>query len=308
MTDGPADGSPTPFDGAESTKITLDGDGSKPNGEDKSTALDPSTFDDKELGEWVTKKGVKTQAALAKMARDTEKAYHSRDGAFELPSTDASPEDMSAFYAKIGRPESADGYSFENMPEGLDENFPYNADDAATFKGWAHEAGLRPEQAQLLHDKFVKQQNDLFVEGGKQSKEQTDQQAADQAKAARDATKVLEKEFDAPSGSPTFNSNLEYAKRFFRENGDEDLRKEMASVGALKEAADGSTHIMAPKLFAAIAKAGKALYAEGGRHFGDGKADANPWDKKTWNVTQQHQIVKHDPERAAKLKQRAGVT
>jgi hypothetical protein len=65
-----------------------------------------------------------------------------------LPKEDAAPEDWAAFYNRLGRPESPDGYKLP-VPEG----------DAGTFvkdaAQWFHEAGLTPKQAETLAAKYA---------------------------------------------------------------------------------------------------------------------------------------------------------
>ena len=68
-------------------------------------------------------------------------------GLEKLPNTDSTPEEWNAFYAKLGRPEQADGYKFE--VEGLDEQV------GEWYKGVAHEAGLSQDQANSLLGKYA---------------------------------------------------------------------------------------------------------------------------------------------------------
>lgn len=64
----------------------------------------------------------------------------------ELPK-DGDSEAWSALYAKLGRPESAEGYELP-VPEGQDGAF------AKQTSGWMHELGLNKQQAQGLAEKW----------------------------------------------------------------------------------------------------------------------------------------------------------
>lgn len=89
----------------------------------------------------------------------------------------------SAVYAKLGRPESADGYELP-VPEGQDGEF------AKTTAQWMHEAGLNRQQAQALATQW-----NTF-----QSQQAEAQQAAIQKQAQTDLAIVRQEwgaEFDA---------------------------------------------------------------------------------------------------------------
>lgn len=64
----------------------------------------------------------------------------------ELPGDD-DKEAWSSLYAKLGRPESADGYELP-VPEGDTGEF------AKTASQWMHEAGLNKQQAQAISSKW----------------------------------------------------------------------------------------------------------------------------------------------------------
>ena len=307
-------GQATSFEAAPGSTVAPDGatTGDDDNQGVELTAdqvLDAGLKDDPEIKQWVEKAGFKSVADLARNARVTQSEFNKRQGLPEgVPGADADPEHLAKFYDTVGRPAEPAGYEFA-VPEGTPDDFPYDSNAAESFKQAAHANGLRPEQAAGLHDWFVQQQAEVFTQtqGEAADKTEADQQA--QAKMLRNATAELEKAFDAPAGSETFNSHLEYAQRFFRENGHNELTEEMLRIGALVEGPDGSRQIASPRLFAAFAEAGRLLYAEGGRHDGDrGFLDRdNPWKEgKTFNVTRQHLIKSKDPARAARLQAAAG--
>lgn len=86
--------------------------------------------------------------AKFKSIDDLAKSYHELSGMIgsrvSIPGKDASPEDRAAFWAKIGRPETADKYGFKQ--------------DDPTAKEFAQavfEAGLTDEQAKSVYNYFT---------------------------------------------------------------------------------------------------------------------------------------------------------
>jgi hypothetical protein len=67
--------------------------------------------------------------------------------ALAIPGKDATPAQWSAFYRQLGAPENADGYQLP-VPEGGDAAF------AKTAATWMAEAGLMPQQAKALAEKW----------------------------------------------------------------------------------------------------------------------------------------------------------
>lgn len=79
------------------------------------------------------------------------KAYLDASGkaknAIQLPGEKATAEERAAFYAKIGRPETVDGYNI-TKPADLPEDIPYDPAIEAVFKQFAFENGLSKAQAE----------------------------------------------------------------------------------------------------------------------------------------------------------------
>jgi hypothetical protein len=206
------------------------------------------------------------------------------------PGDDAKPEDWTAFYSKLGRPEKAEAYEFK-LPEGLPESFPYDGKSAERFKNWAFEAGLPPRQAQALHDQYVKD-----------SAAQMQAFADAQAKQATEAHETLTKAWGDPS-SDTYKRNQELANRAIRQSGGTELLTELKSVGALGPNGEVKT----PRLAMALAKVGESLYAEDTMFGGPSGIGPNPFSDKSENLAEQGKIIRNDPERAKVLIRQAGV-
>ncbi|MBN2140382.1 MAG: hypothetical protein JW718_05185 [Desulfovibrionaceae bacterium] len=76
------------------------------------------------------------------------------EGWVEVPGEDAGAEQREAFFAAIGRPESAEGYEFPDLDE-LPEGFELNEELRGMFRDKAFELGLTPGQVRGLYEWFV---------------------------------------------------------------------------------------------------------------------------------------------------------
>jgi hypothetical protein len=72
--------------------------------------------------------------------------------AIHIPRAEATPEELDKFYARLGRPESADKYELKR-PE-MAEGAKYDEEMEAAFKPIAYKAGLTPRQAQTILDEY----------------------------------------------------------------------------------------------------------------------------------------------------------
>ena len=142
--------------------------------------------------EYVTNKGWKSPVDLLTSYQKLESAFGSNK--VVLPKEgDAASE--AEFRKAIGVPEAADKYDIK-LPEGapIDEAF------LKTAKGWMHEAGLTPKQAQLIASKW----ND-FTAGALKD------QASTKLKASEEGLAAVEKEW----GNQT-DANKAAAQRAFK--------------------------------------------------------------------------------------------
>lgn len=108
-------------------------------------------FTNPEVKTWAQAKGFKDPEAVTESAYNLEKliGFDKAGRTLVLPKDDATPEEVKAFHAKLGVPDSADGYT---LP------LPADADPALvkTMQGWMHEAGVPPKSAAKLTEAFVK--------------------------------------------------------------------------------------------------------------------------------------------------------
>lgn len=208
--------------------------------------------------------------------------------ALQLPGENATAEDWDKFYSKLGRPEKAEGYELKLNAEAIPQDFPYDEKSAIEFRNWAHEAGLTPRQAQMLHDKFVGYQSEAFV-------------AAKEAAAKREADthRELVSEWGDPD-TASYKQNVELMSRAVSQLG---LKSALAELGALS----GDGAVRNATLAKALAKVGKELYAEDTLATTANGVLSNPFsDGDSFNLTEQGRLIRSDPRKAKALIQAAG--
>lgn len=98
---------------------------------------------DEETSAYVTNKGWEGPDSMLESYRNLEKLAGGNKNILEMPGVDATDEQMSDFYNRLGRPETAADYSFD-LPEGGD------GDMLDWFKTTAHKHGLSDNQAKDL--------------------------------------------------------------------------------------------------------------------------------------------------------------
>jgi hypothetical protein len=151
------------------------------------------SFPNPEVKTWTQAKGFKDAASVAESAYNLEKLIgHDRAGrTLVLPKDDATPAELQAFHAKLGVPETPDGYKLP-LPEGFDP------ETGKAISSWMHKAGVPPRAADALTKEFI-------AFSGQQQQKIEQQLISDSDKAFADVTTRWGKDADA---------NLELAKRF----------------------------------------------------------------------------------------------
>lgn len=235
-------------------------------------------------------KGWNTPESLDKAFTSYAELEKLQGSSLRVPGQDAPKEEWDKFHARLGRPEKPEAYEFKR-PEGLPENVPYSDELATQAKGWFHEAGLPPRQAQSLHDKWI---------GYVASQQQAAIEA--QGKAVTEAHDVLVKDW-GPTDSEGFKARHQLANRAITQLGLVDSFKKggiLLPDGALTDAT----------LAKALAQVGEAMFREDQLGNDGGASSAgNPFKKDAAgnrNLTAISALVKDDPVRARRLAQEAG--
>lgn len=241
------------------------------------------------------RKTVEVKGWVDKGPDDVISAYRSLEShlgkALVPPKEDASPEDWSKFYAKLGRPEKAEAYELPR-PSNIPENLPYDAGTADEFKNWAHEAGLTPRQAAAIHNKYMERWASEY--------------AANEARKDEAGSKAHEElvQVWGDPNSEKYKRNTSLATRAIEKLGGDSLLRELKQIGVLDERTNA---VLTPRLAVALAAVGNQLYAEDKDLFRGETTGANPFSDKTRNETEQGRIITENPVRAKALIRQAGI-
>jgi len=280
----------------------------------KAAPADPFSGLDPGIREWIGNAGLKLDDP-AKLVSDlvvkTRGAETLIGKSVQLPGDDAGPEDWNKFFGRLGRPEKPDGYGFQ-VPDEIKDS--YDAGFTEAFRGAAHQAGLTPKQASVVHDWYV----GMYTDGLKQAGEARTAEAAE-------ATRQLEKAFGGARDSEAFRTSVGLIGRVLQDQGeaiardlkqhgiDVSLKDGLIEAGALGEVEreDGAKQLVVLNAPVGIllSRLGKALYSEDGLDKGGGGSPAdNPFKDGPGmgNQTVQMQMIASDRAQAVRLIQLAG--
>jgi len=182
--------------------------------------------EDEKLAEKFTSIG-----ALAKSYRNLEQML-ARQDRIAVPAEGASEEEVAAFYAKLGRPESPEGYELA-VPEELKEFEALRSEEEVkAFQKVAHEAGLTPKQAQAVAQMHYSQVQGALAQLEEAQTKARDEAVAELAKGwgtsaesegfkqhvaqARAGAKVLGIDAETLANSPELSSNPHFIRAMHR--------------------------------------------------------------------------------------------
>ncbi|MHA7777405.1 hypothetical protein [Roseibium sp. M-1] len=230
---------------------------------------------------------------------------NSLSSSLRLPDEEASAEDRAAFYADVSKSWTPkDGYRFK-LPETLPETFPYDQAFASEAGEWFREAGLPPEAAQLLHDKWVGKMAGQFAE----YQDAAHEAAQQQAEAAETAHRALIREYGDPD-SDGYQNAVAKADRALStlKTAGVDLTGWFAEKGALTKAdGKGLQQVVDPVAVKLLAFIHDSAFAEDGmRGFGTGDEGGNPFETGNSDLRQQSQLLENNPLRARQMIVAAG--
>jgi hypothetical protein len=134
-----------------------------------------------------------------------------RSGVTSLISEQSTPEEVHAFYTKLGKPESSAEYGFE-APEDLPEGLDYSDERAAKFANLAHEIHLTKDQASQLFEFYHNEAKEQYAEVQGLREEALDSNLTQ-----------LEEAWGGVHGSEKFNDNYTKAMRAFNTVADQEL-------------------------------------------------------------------------------------
>lgn len=264
---------------------------------------------DAETKDWLGKQTERAKdfPSLVKLAREQDKMIGEQakklgdatKDMVRIPGKDASPEEIKAYREKLGIPETPDGYEFK-APKDLPEGLPYDGDRAKSFAAKAAELGLTKSQAQAVHDWAAENAVGDFTK----SKEQSDAQRVETAKAETDKLKKLW----GPLDGQTFKANAAFADKALMEIGGQEALAEFQRVGLIGDAA-GQKIIQSAPIATMLAKMGQTLYKEDEVLKGDPSKLNNPFmPGASENITAQMQMIKQNRQQALSFIAAAGKT
>jgi hypothetical protein len=145
-------------------------------------------------------------AKLGDLAKNYKELKGKAEKSVEIPGDEASDEERTAFFTRLGRPEKAEDYEFETptLPEGM----AVSDDLVQGFRGKAHSLGLNKGQAQALYNWFNEASAGLYNTHQGTLKQQTEK-----------ASKELKEEWGTEH-----KANLTLAERAAKHYGFEDFK------------------------------------------------------------------------------------
>jgi hypothetical protein len=131
-------------------------------------------------------------------------------GKVKIPTDQSTPEELSAFYQKLGRPDSVEGYNLPPLPEGQE----YDTELIGTMRDIAFESGVSDSQFSGLVARFVEAQGAA-----------AEAQLASQNIEAENTVSELQTEWQGD-----YDKNLEVSKRALRELVPEDMKDDLVNL------------------------------------------------------------------------------
>lgn len=141
-------------------------------------------------------------------------AEKSLSGRVAVPTDKSTPEERSAFWNKLGRPEKADGYKLTELKD-LHPSIKLGPEGAKPYLEMAHSLNITNEAADKLHSWFLKQMSEAA---------KVSEKTALEAQAASKA--ALEKEWGGKLAE-----NLEASKKFVELVGGKDAVDALGDMG-----------------------------------------------------------------------------
>jgi hypothetical protein len=153
---------------------TGSGDPGKGSGEDfKTNWKDFIPEDLKDRSEWNNIKDV------SDLYKNYINAQQTISKSVRLPDATSTPEDVAAFYSKLGKPQDKTDYKFEYKP--AKENYVYNQDsfDFSVFQDIADKANLTADQYKALASAYLDINNENYINYNKSLADKAAQELKD---------------------------------------------------------------------------------------------------------------------------------
>lgn len=163
-----------------------------------------------------------------------------------IPGADATPEDISNFYSKLGKPQSKTDYTFEYTP--AKEGYIFNKDsfDFTVFQDIADKANLTKDQYQALASAYIDINNENYLTQNKMLEEK----AAEELKSAENKLKM--------AWGNNYNQNINAITEKVKMLYPKDTLKRMQSAGLFRDPDFLESHLKLTKMMT-----GDTVFIEG---------------------------------------------
>jgi len=188
--------------------------------EDGLLTADNPTWYSADNADFVTTKGWDSADSAISSYQELEK---SMGGRIKMPTDESTPEERSAFYQKLGRPDSIEGYTRPDLGEGQEYDEAFLGEMAAV----AHAEGITDSQFNKMIDKYI---------GTQAAREEARVEA--ETRESQATVEELQREW-----AGDYEKNLEVSKRAIRELIPEDMKENFAEVMASKNLDNNLTFI-----------------------------------------------------------------
>lgn len=164
-----------------------------------------------------------------------------------LPDATSSPEDVTAFYAKLGKPQSKADYTFEYTPA-KKEYEAYNKDsfDFTVFQEIAEKANLTKDQYQKLASAYIDINNENYLNYNKHIEQNA-------AKELKEAEQKLKTDWGA-----NYHTNINSISDKIQKLYPKDTLKRMQNAGLFRDAAFLTSQLKLTKMMT-----GDTVFIEG---------------------------------------------
>jgi len=136
-----------------------------------------------------------------------------------IPKDGASDEEITAFYTKLGRPETSDKYELKN-PDNMPENFPLSEERVKAFRENAHKLGLSAKQLSGQYTWYMEDEIKQYNDAVRENEE-----------AVASATKQLRTDW-----GKAFDTKFNQIETMINTYGDEELKNYLKETGINNDA------------------------------------------------------------------------
>lgn len=146
-----------------------------------------------------------------------------------LPGKNASAEEWQQVFAKLGKPDTSDGYEFETLsttpsfltPEDPEKKAEFEKANIESWKEIAHKANLTKEQAHTLYNELNTKNSELMSTWN------------DEVSSRIERDKLIVTEAYGEEGSEKYNQNKAIANRAFQSHFDAEAIERMTADGSI---------------------------------------------------------------------------